>query len=265
MVLIDLLEPIWTNENGLRVLTRVSARAPETALPPVVCVHGLSVSSRYMVPIARHLAAQRRVYIPDLPGFGKSERPAHTLDIWELTDALVRRMDAFEIEAAALLGNSMGCQIMADLAVRYPQRVTQLIMVGPTMDRRARTIHEQAWRLARTALHEPLSSILLQSYDYWKCGLRRTIGTLQYALADRIEHKLPRIAAPTLLVRGADDIVCPQRWIEELHALTPHSTLAVLPDAPHAANYSAPAQLAQVVLPFLAHHAPTDTATRAAG
>lgn len=250
--LVGRLESIWTDEDGLCMHTRISIVPVDPELTPVVCVHGLSVSSRYMVPIARRLAPFRRVYAPDLPGFGKSAHPPKILDIPELTDALICRMDAFGIGTAVMIGNSMGCQIIADLALRYPERLTCAVLLGPTMDRCGRSMHTQAWRLFRTALHEPLSSLLTQSYDYWVCGLRRTIGTLHYALADRIEKKLPHMRVPTLIVRGTHDIVAPQRWVEELAALLPNGRLAIIPDAPHAVNYDAPRQLAQIILPFLA-------------
>jgi 2-hydroxy-6-oxonona-2,4-dienedioate hydrolase len=44
--------------------------------PPVVLVHGLVVSSRYMVPLAEVLARWFDVYAPDLAGFGRSEKPS---------------------------------------------------------------------------------------------------------------------------------------------------------------------------------------------
>jgi 2-hydroxy-6-oxonona-2,4-dienedioate hydrolase len=51
--------------------------APEEN-PMVVLVHGLVVSSRYMVPAAELLAADYRVYAPDLPGFGSGCGPLHS-------------------------------------------------------------------------------------------------------------------------------------------------------------------------------------------
>ncbi len=54
----------------------------------VVLVHGLVVSSRYMVPTAERLAPHCRVFAPDLPGFGGSEKPPRVLDVAGLSDAL---------------------------------------------------------------------------------------------------------------------------------------------------------------------------------
>ncbi len=245
------LQSIWTLEGGLRMHTRASVGSAGHLLAPVVCVHGLSVSSRYMVPTALRLAERRRVYVPDQPGFGRSQHPREVLDIPALAEALARRMDALGIGPAVLLGNSLGCQMIAELAVRWPERVVAAILTGPTMDYRAPSMLGQASRLLRDMPHEPVSSLLVQARDYWACGIRRTIGTLRHGLADRIEQKLPLLGAPTLIVRGESDPIAPQRWAEELVALLPCGRLAVVPGAPHAVNYTSPDELAALVLGFL--------------
>jgi pimeloyl-ACP methyl ester carboxylesterase len=245
------LHSIWTMFDGLRAYARVSAAPAQPGRLPIVLVHGLSVSSRYMAPIARRLAPYHPVYAPDLPGFGKSERPDAILDICALADALARWMDFWGLERAALLGNSMGCQIIADLAMRYPGRVTHAILIGPTVDRCARTLLAQASRLLINITHEPIASILTQGRDYWICGLHRTVATFRRALEDRIEDKLPAMRFPTLVARGAYDPIAPERWCAELARWLPDGRLVVIPHAPHAANYDAPAALARIVLEFL--------------
>ena len=67
----------------------------------------------------------------------------------------------------------------------------------------------------------------------------------------RIETKLARVPAPTLVVRGGWDTTVPQRWAEQVTALLPHGRLAVIPRAPHTLNYNAPRQVAQLVRAFL--------------
>jgi 2-hydroxy-6-oxonona-2,4-dienedioate hydrolase len=53
----------------------------------VVLVHGLVVSSHYMVPTLKKLAAYHRVYAPDLPDFCESEKPRRVLDVTGLYDS----------------------------------------------------------------------------------------------------------------------------------------------------------------------------------
>jgi pimeloyl-ACP methyl ester carboxylesterase len=214
-------------------------------------VHGLSVSSRYMVPTARLLARHRQIYAPDLPGFGKSGHPRAVLDIAALADALERWIRYLGIGPAVMVGNSMGCQIIAELAVRHPGRIDRAVLIGPTVDRHGRTLLEQARRLLINIPREPISSILTQGRDYWAAGLHRTIATFRYALASPIEAKVSQMDFPTLIVRGAEDPIAPQRWCEELAGLLPNGQLMVIPHTPHAANYDAPSALARIVLAFL--------------
>lgn len=253
------LQSVWTNEGPLRLHTRISTNSPQYQQLTVWLIHGLSVSSRYMVPTAEHLAPNWRVYAPDLPGFGRSEHPREILDVPALADALVQRMDAFGIERAVLVGNSMGCQIIADVGLRYPNRLSHAVLIGPTMDPAAPTALQQAWRLLRDGRYESLASIVTQGRDYLACGPRRTIGTLRAALADRIETKLPYVRVPTLVIRGAHDPIAPQPWAEHVTRLLPHGRLTVLEGAPHAANYDNGARVARVVQAFLAEEASADT------
>jgi 2-hydroxy-6-oxonona-2,4-dienedioate hydrolase len=65
----------WATANGWRIHARVTTDTPPATGLPVVLIHGLSVSGRYLLPTAARLAADRCVYVPDLPGFGGSEQP----------------------------------------------------------------------------------------------------------------------------------------------------------------------------------------------
>lgn len=98
---------------------------------PVILVHGLGMSSRYMIPIARHLAPLLRVYAPDLPGFGLSEKPRRAFTVRELADALAAWMHAVGVKRAAFVGNSLGCEVLLELALVHPQLVDRLVLQGP--------------------------------------------------------------------------------------------------------------------------------------
>src|SRR5205814_8013632 len=100
----------WTVVNGLRMHARVGVRQVPEEASAIVFVHGLGVSGRYMVPTALEMASCHRVYVPDLPGFGKSEKPARVLDITGLADALAAWMQAIDLPTATFVGNSLGCQ-----------------------------------------------------------------------------------------------------------------------------------------------------------
>lgn len=218
---------------------------------PLVLVHGIGVSSRYMVPTIKRLAPHYRVYAPDLPGFGHSYKPPRALNISELADALAAWMEAVGLQSAALLANSFGCQVVAEFAVRHPERIEKAVLQGPTVDPAARTARQQIWRLLRNAPTDPPSHALNIARDYRDCGTRRLLRTLRYMLEDRIEEKLPRVSVPLLVVRGSRDPIVPQRWAEEATALLPRGRLVVVPGAGHTMSYAAPLELARVVRPFL--------------
>jgi 2-hydroxy-6-oxonona-2,4-dienedioate hydrolase len=218
--------------------------------PPLVLVHGLAVSSLYFVPLARRLSERFTVLAPDLPGHGRSGTPPRPLRIPELADALRVWLDLAGIERAPLVANSLGCQVAVDLAVRAPGRVQRLVLVGPTMDPGAPTLVEQAARLARDVLREPLGLNLVEARDYLRTGPRRIVASARGALADPFAAKLPRVAQPALVVRGGRDAIVSQRWAEQVAALLPRGRLAVVPGEPHAVHWSAAAAVAGLVEEF---------------
>src|SRR5437879_411318 len=240
----------WTVVDGRPMHARVSAGRP-AGRPAMVLVHELGVSGRYLLPTAVRLARDYPTYVPDLPGFGKSAKPSHVLDISGLTDALAAWMRTQHLDHACLVGNSLGCQDIVDLAVRYPDLVERAVLVGPTVDPRARTLAGQIGRGARDLLGEPLSYWPLLCWDYLVAGPLRTLLTLRYALQDPLTDKLPHVQIPTLVVRGTRDPIAPEPWVEEMVRLLPQGRLLVIPGATHVANYTAPDALARAIRAFL--------------
>jgi 2-hydroxy-6-oxonona-2,4-dienedioate hydrolase len=218
---------------------------------PVVLVHGLVISGRYMVPTALELAPLCPVYAIDLPGYGDSAKPRTMLELKELADALAAWMDAMRFPSAHLVANSFGCQILAEFALRHVHRVDRLVFQGPTMDPAARTVRQQLGRLIRNSASEGPGLGWISFVDYVKAGMRRIRFTIRMAMEDRIEDKLPGIAAPTLVVRGGNDPIVPQRWAEEVVHRLPRGELRVLPGLGHTINYTAPKQFTAVMRPFL--------------
>ena len=83
------------------------------------------------MPTARRLARRWVNVVPDLPGYGRSERRDHVLDIPALAEALMAVLDALDIDKAVLVGNSMGCPIGLEVAHAAPERVHRLVLVSP--------------------------------------------------------------------------------------------------------------------------------------
>ena len=233
---------------GFMVFFRVSVRAPVGRLP-VVLVRGLS--GRDMLPIARHLVAHFPVYVPDLPGFGDSEKPSSALDVPQLAEALAAWIRAAGLARVALLGNSFGCQIIADLAARCPDLVERAVLQGPTTPPDERSWLWQFVRWRQNQPYNPDSLAPITWSDYRKCGYRRLFQTFRHQLKDSIERKLPRIPAPVLVVRGQRDPICRLPWVTEVAGLVPQGRLVEIPAVAHTLVYTAPEQLAEVTRQFL--------------
>ena len=86
--------------------------------------------------------------------------------------------------------------------------------------------------------------------DYAKAGMRRIRFTIRVAMEDRIEDKLPSIAASTLVVRGGNDPIVPQRWAEEVVRRLPRGELWVLPGLGHTIQLHCPEGVHDRVAPI---------------
>ncbi len=222
-----------------------------TRAPDLVLVHGLGLSQRYMMPLARELACDCHVYVPDQPGFGGSGHPQHVLDIPEIADALADWTRNTGLRSATFVGNSQGCQIIAQLAVRHPELVAAAVLQGPTSPPGERTWLWQFIRWRQNGRYNPASLDAVTWGEYKKSGYLRVLRTFQHAINDCIEEQLPRIAAPTLIVRGEHDPICRAEWARGLASLLARGRYVEIPGVAHTLCYTAPMELAPVTREFL--------------
>ena len=189
-----------------------------------------------------YLAASRPV--PSAPGGLRS------LPLPALADVLAGWMSQVGIDRAVLVGNSFGCQVIAEFGLRYPDRLDRAVLQGPTMDRYARNVIGEFARFALDLPRERVPEFFLNAFDYWQTGLHRGWETFQIALQDRIEDKLPSLEMPLMLVRGQHDPIVSQRWVSELTSVSPNGRFVVTRGA-HTPNFSEPEAFASVVRSFL--------------
>jgi len=222
--------------------------------PPVVLVHGYGVSGRYLLPLARVIAARCAAYVPDLPGRGRRGRPAVAAGIGDLADRLGDWLDVVGLSSPALVANSMGCQVVTELAVRQPHRVGPLVLIAPTVEPARRAARHQVIRALRDSTQEPAGLVTLAVRDTARRGVAGLHAMARSALTDRIEERLPHIHQRTVVVHGGNDRFISRRWSEEVTALLPHGSLLVVPDATHAVPYTHPQLVAGVVEELIARN-----------
>ena len=165
------IESRWLEVFGLAIHARVGGEGP-----PVVLVHGYGVSGSYMLPLAQSLAPSYSVFAPDLPGYGRSQRPHIPLGIADLAAALAGWLDAAGLRCPAFVANSMGCQIVTELAVRLPRRVGPMVLIGPTVDPQRRAARHQLLGGLRDAAREPRSLLALDRTRRLRFRRRRAPG-----------------------------------------------------------------------------------------
>jgi 2-hydroxy-6-oxonona-2,4-dienedioate hydrolase len=252
---IDQVNGTWITLDGCRCYARAYTGQSTPERLPIVLVHGFGISSSYFVPTAELLAPYFDVYAPDLPGHGKSDTPSQPLDIEALADSLHQWLTAMNLDRACVVGSSMGCQIAVELASRHPERVDRLVLIGPTMDRKTRSVARVLPRFLVGGVYEKFSLNSLLAKDYWRMASRLRYE-LHAMLAHHIEDKLPQLTMPVLFVRGENDLIAPQRWVNELVRVTPDSRVAVIPGSGHAAHYSAATEFIPVLVRFLRQSRP---------
>jgi pimeloyl-ACP methyl ester carboxylesterase len=155
---------------------------------------------------------------------------------------------AAELPGSALLvANSMGCQVAVELAVRRPELVEALVLVGPTVDPSARSVRRHVGRFLGDAWYEPPSLTAIAVRDYFGRGPLTVLRQARLALEHRIEDVLPRLEQPAVVVRGAHDPICPHEWGRQAAALLPRGRLVTIAGAAHAAHFSHPREVVDAV------------------
>ncbi len=253
--------------------------------PPIVFIHGLSGSWQNWLEQLPVFASEHRVITFDLPGFGSSEMPSEQISIsgyarW--VDALLGQLG---VECGAVVGNSMGGFIGAELAIQFPARVEQLVLVsaaGLTIENQIpapvltalRTLDTRlaaytGWLASRSEAlsRRPRSRELIfgivahragklpgplvaeQVRGSGKPGFVPALNALtRYPIRDR----LGEIACPTLIVWGTHDMLVPARDADEFERLIPNARKVVWPETGHVAMLERPEAFNRLLAAFLA-------------
>jgi pimeloyl-ACP methyl ester carboxylesterase len=98
---------------------------------PVLFIHGLGSSGYIEWRFNLEATAERhRVFAPDLPGFGRTEKPRARYGVPYFTRFIDRYMEARGLRSAAIVGASLGGRIALELALDNPRRVNKLVLVN---------------------------------------------------------------------------------------------------------------------------------------
>jgi pimeloyl-ACP methyl ester carboxylesterase len=200
---------------------------------PVVLLHGLTATRRYVVMGSRSLQRSRHLVVSyDARGHGRSA-PAPEPGAYgygPLADDLEAVLDAFDLPRAVLAGASMGAHTALRLALRRPERVAGLVLITPSFDPAAPRGDESlvGWDALARGLREDGVEGFVRAYDFGKVPdamratieavLRQRLGAHQHplAVADALEavprshpfeqiEELSTLGVPTVIVGSRDE------------------------------------------------------------
>lgn len=252
--------------------------------PTVFLVHGLSGNWMNWLENIPQLAREHRVIAVDLPGFGRSAMPSSELTIGLYCDVIIAMMHKLGLETATLIGNSMGGQISAKLAIEHPELVDRIVLVSPagiTIDiarnpqvlwvlktfgwlysAGARTASLGSDPLSKSApLRRALLGVVCRYPERLPGPLiQRQIagaGTAGFAPAVHaigncdLSDELERIEMPTQLIWGRNDRIVPSSdlrlWSRDIEGSEP----IIYEDTGHVAMFERPARFNADVNAFL--------------
>lgn len=252
---------------------------------PVLMIHGSGpgVSAwanwRLVMPA---LASQARVIAPDMAGFGFSARPDgydYTMDNW--VAQAVGVLDALDIEQADLVGNSFGGALALALAIRHPQRVRRLVLMGsvgvpfeitpgldavwgytPSLDNMRTILDLFAWD--RSLVNDELAQLRFDASI--RPGFQESFAAMFPAPRQRwvdamasAEADIRAIAHETLVIHGRDDRIIPLANSLTLAQWIDRAQLHVFGRCGHWTQIEHAARFARLVGDFLAEAASEPT------
>ncbi|OLT21327.1 hypothetical protein BJF78_34315 [Pseudonocardia sp. CNS-139] len=203
---------------------------------------------------------------PDHPGFGGSDDLPELRDVDDLVYHYLDLLDRMELDQVDLVGASFGAWVAAELAVHSPHRVRRLVLLGPIGLRVPEEPVADLFlmsppELVRALFHRPelVEAALAAEPDldqvlrsYRELGALARYAWRPFLNNPKLERRLRRITAPTLVVAAAGDRIVPRVHCERYAAAVPDAELVVVDGCGHALHNEDPAAVASVVTDFLA-------------
>lgn len=245
---------------------------------PVILLHGLGASSyswRYAIP---ELAKHYEVFAPDLPGFGRTDKPwdfdysIHGLHSW-----ILKFMDHNGIKSARFAGNSMGGILSLWTAMEAPSRVERMALFGTPayVENRPKMLWPLSWPVIGRLYEWALGDVTLRYIanttfvDKTKVdaqmmaeyGLALKTAAGRRAVAEFVRRAIPPdhlervkryrdVLHPTLVLAGELDRMVGRAGAERLAKELPNATLCLLDACGHAPQEDAPERVNARLLEF---------------
>lgn len=235
--------------------------------PPVVLLHGLMGSGASWTPVARVLATELDVVLPDARGHGHSSAPGSGYRYADLAADVAGLVQELDLSRPVVVGHSMGGTTAALAATRIGHLLRGLVLVDPTFlsSERQREVyesdvveaHRQALRLGKAALledalarHPHRSPALVERQVEARLDTHLAAFDILRPPNPPYRDLVSALDVPTLLVIGDKPVVTLEA-ATELCELNSHLRLDQVDNAGHGLPFDQPERLAQSVLAFV--------------
>lgn len=255
---------LQVNENKIRYLE--SGDSEKT----LVLVHGLGASAErweYVIPLfEKHF----RVVIPDLIGFGYSDKPLADYTQEFFSDFLGKFLEASDVSCPYIIGSSLGGQISAEYTSEHPENVKKLVLVSPSGVMKQSTPALDAYIMA--ALY-PNEQNATNAFEMMECSGKEIDKKIVNAFIERmllpnaklafmstilglknsetITTKLKSIIPQTMIIWGTEDPVIPIQHADEFVASIKDCRFFRMDGCGHTPYVQDPQTFANTVLEFL--------------
>ena len=233
--------------------------------PAVVLCHGLGGNHAIWWRQIDPFAGDHTVITWDQRGFGNSTAATGEAGIEPAVDDLGAVLDAFGVDRAHLIGQSMGAFVALRFALRYPGRTRSLVLsttlaaADPALARgllaavpRRPLRDRHAVLSERFAESNPDLAVLYNQISSF--GTKPPVAAMLESMAGQTfsDEELGSVTCPVLCLAAEQDHLCPPDAMKAVAARLPTARFAVLPDTGHSAYYETPAAWNSTVLEFLA-------------
>lgn len=232
-------------------------------------LHGIGASAERWSNVIPTLAKYFRVIVPDIIGFGYSEKPTleYTMDFF--LDFLQALFENLKVDRAIIAGSSFGGQLATEFAIRFSRKTHKLILAAPAGMMRTSTpvldgyimaalypTYENALKAFREMAYDPEVVTNVMVADFVN---RMRLPNAKYAFmstllgmrhAPTLQGRISKIISPTLLIWGDSDRMIPLQNAKQYEEI-PDNQLAVIKNCGHTPYVEKPMAFNKVVLKFL--------------
>lgn len=240
---------------------------------PILMLHGFSADKDVWARFARHFSSDHQVIIPDMAGHGETGfKPDWSYTVKGQVDRLVKLMDQLGIAKAHVLGNSMGGQIAAQMAVSYPDRVLSAGLVDPAGLPQP---HPSDMLKALAQGNNPFLFDTRKGFEFfypmtmasppWMPGYvldaiadqyiakRGQLDAIfkQFTQPTDLQARLPQVKVPTLILWGKEDRLIDVSAMPLWQAGLPHAQAVAWDGIGHMPMVERPGQTAELYAAFI--------------